>query len=109
MKTDHQIIQKDLNGIAVTGTLVLEWMHLSDLTGDPSYGQLAEKAQSYLLYPHPKENEPFPGLLGSSVNVTSGEITDRHVSWGASHDSYYEYLIKMYVYDPARYGVYKDR
>jgi mannosyl-oligosaccharide alpha-1,2-mannosidase len=33
------------NGIATIGTLVLEWTHLSDLTGDASYGQLAQKGE----------------------------------------------------------------
>jgi mannosyl-oligosaccharide alpha-1,2-mannosidase len=27
-------------GLAELGTLVLEWQHLSDLTGDPEYGNL---------------------------------------------------------------------
>ena len=35
------------------GTLVLEWTHLSDLTGDDTYGGLAQKGESYLLNPQP--------------------------------------------------------
>ena len=34
-------------------TLVLEWTHLSDLTGDETYGALAQKGESYLHNPQP--------------------------------------------------------
>ncbi|KAB8229817.1 glycoside hydrolase family 47 protein [Aspergillus alliaceus] len=97
------------NGLAVTGTLVLEWTRLSDLTGDPKYAQLSQKAENYLLNPKPKGGEPFPGLVGSYISIATGEFTDGHVSWDGGDDSYYEYLIKMYIYDPKKYSVYKDR
>lgn len=48
--------------LAEIGTLVLEWQHLSDLTGDPSYGDLAQKAESYWF----KAPEVWPGLTGSN-------------------------------------------
>ena len=41
------------NGLATIGTLVLEWTHLSDLTGNETYGQLAQTGESYLLNPQP--------------------------------------------------------
>ena len=41
------------NGLATIGTLVLEWTRLSDLTGNETYGQLAQKGESYLLNPSP--------------------------------------------------------
>jgi mannosyl-oligosaccharide alpha-1,2-mannosidase len=34
------------NGLATIGTLVLEWTHLSDLTGDPEYAELSQKGES---------------------------------------------------------------
>lgn len=34
------------NGLAVTGTLVLEWTRLSGLTGDKEYAKRSQKAQS---------------------------------------------------------------
>ncbi|OOF95402.1 glycoside hydrolase family 47 protein [Aspergillus carbonarius ITEM 5010] len=97
------------NGLAVTGTLVLEWTRLFDLTGDPTYGNLSQKAESYLLNPQPSSAEPFPGLVGSNINIATGQFADGQVSWNGGDDSYYEYLIKMYVYDPKRFGLYKDR
>jgi mannosyl-oligosaccharide alpha-1,2-mannosidase len=97
------------NGIATIGTLVLEWTRLSDLTGDPKYATLAQKGESYLLNPKPASSEPFPGLIGSNVNIANGQFLDASGGWSGGTDSFYEYLIKMYVYDPTRFSTYKDR
>lgn len=98
------------NGLATIGTLVLEWMRLSDKTGNPEYGILAEKAQQYLLRPEPQDiAEPFPGLLGTDVNISTGQFINSNGGWGGGTDSFYEYLIKMYLYDTSRYGTYRDR
>lgn len=96
------------NGLATTGTLILEWQHLSDLTGNPLYGELAAKGESYLLDPHPKYNVPFPGLVGTRINIEDGQFVDARGGWNGGDDSYYEYLIKMYVYDPKRFTHYRD-
>ncbi|RJE17693.1 hypothetical protein PHISCL_09972, partial [Aspergillus sclerotialis] len=107
--TSHANDGSKTNGLAVTGTLILEWTRLSDLTGDEQYAKLAEKAQSYLLHPEPSWAQPFPGLVGSNIDINTGEFADAAVSWNGGDDSFYEYLIKMYVYDPKRYGLNKDR
>jgi mannosyl-oligosaccharide alpha-1,2-mannosidase len=97
------------NSIATIGTLVLEWTRLSDLTGNPLYGELAQKGESYLLDPKPKQNEPWPGLIGTNVNIKTGLFTNAVGGWVGGDDSFYEYLIKMYLYDPKRFAGYKDR
>ncbi|KAF1958377.1 mannosyl-oligosaccharide 1,2-alpha-mannosidase precursor [Byssothecium circinans] len=97
------------NGLATVGTLVLEWVRLSDLTGNKTYAKLTEKAESYLLHPKPASSEPFPGLLGMDISPTTGHFQDARGGWVGGADSFYEYLIKMYVYDPERYSEYKDR
>jgi len=100
----------DTNSIATIGTLVLEWTRLSDITGNPVYGKLAQRAETYLLSPRPQLiGEPFPGLLGTSVKIATGEFVDSRGGWGAADDSFYEYLIKMYLYDPVRFADYKRR
>ncbi|OCK79791.1 glycoside hydrolase family 47 protein [Lepidopterella palustris CBS 459.81] len=98
-----------VNGLATAGTLVLEWTHLSDLTGNQTYAQLSQKAQSYLLHPQPPSSEPFPGLLGTNINVTTGLFQDSRGGWVGGDDSFYEYLIKMFVYDASRFTEYRDR
>jgi mannosyl-oligosaccharide alpha-1,2-mannosidase len=97
------------NGLATTGTLVLEWVRLADLTGNKTYAELTEKAESYLLNPSPPESEPFPGLLGMNIDPETGEFQDARGGWVGGADSFYEYLIKMYVYDPERYSEYLER
>ena len=97
------------NGLATVGTLVLEWQHLSDLTGDPEYGNLAQKAESNLLNPKPASSEPFPGLVGTNIDIQSGMFLDATGGWNGGDDSFYEYLIKMYVYNSGKYANYRDR
>lgn len=96
------------NGIAGVGTLVLEWTRLGDLTGNDTYAQLVKKSQSYLVDPTGVP-EPFPGLVGEGVSLETGEFIDDVGGWGAGTDSFYEYLIKMYLYDPDEFSTYKDR
>ncbi|KAL7926683.1 glycoside hydrolase family 47 protein [Trichoderma austrokoningii] len=96
------------NNVAEIGTLVLEWTHLSDLTGNPLYGQLAQKGESYLLNPTGSP-EAWPGLVGTFVSTSNGQFQDSNGSWSALSDSFYEYLIKMYLYDPKTFAEYKDR
>ncbi|KAH8593366.1 glycoside hydrolase [Bisporella sp. PMI_857] len=97
------------NGLATIGTLVLEWTRLSDITGNETYGDLTQKAESYLNSPKPPSSEPFPGLVGSRININTGRFEDSQGGWVGGTDSYYEYLIKMYVYDTTRFAAYKDR
>ena len=97
------------NILSQIGTLQLEWQRLSDLTGNTTYGDLAQKAETYLLNPEPAYNEPFPGLVGSTVDLGNGTFLDATGGWDGGDDSFYEYLIKMYVYDSSRYSNYSDR
>lgn len=108
--TGPRRVGQKTNGIATIGTLVLEWTRLSDLTGNSTYARLAQRAESFLLNPQPSRiAEPFPGLLGTNVNISTGLFVDSSGGWGGGTDSFYEYLIKMYLYDPDRFGLYRDR
>jgi mannosyl-oligosaccharide alpha-1,2-mannosidase len=97
------------NGLATVGTLILEWTRLADLSGNSTYASLVRHAETYLLFPSPASSEPFPGLLGSGINVTTGLFTDAEGGWVGGSDSFYEYLIKMWIYDPERYEFLKER
>ena len=83
------------NGLATTGTLVLEWTRLSDLTGNDTYGALTQRAESYLLDPQPALAEPWPGLVGTNIDITNGRFVDSVGGWNGGDDSFYEYLIKV--------------
>lgn len=97
------------NSLATIGTLVLEWTRLSDLTGDQTYANLSQKGESYLLSPQPPSSEPWPGLVGSEINIETGLFENAFGGWVGGTDSFYEYLIKMYVYDKERFASYRDR
>ena len=88
---------------------VLEWSRLSDLRGNKTFEDLSRSAEKHLLSPMPKEFEPFPGLVGTKLDVVTGWFKDTSGGWGGSGDSFYEYLIKMFLYDPKTFEHYKDR
>jgi mannosyl-oligosaccharide alpha-1,2-mannosidase len=83
------------NGLATVGTLVMEWTRLSDLTGNETYGALTQKAESYLLSPQPASSEPWPGLVGTNIDINTGKFVDASGGWNGGDDSFYEYLIKV--------------
>lgn len=66
------------NGLATIGTLVLEYTHLSDLTGNETYGILAQRGESYLLQPQPASSEPWPGLVGMNIDINTGLFQDAY-------------------------------
>ena len=74
---------------AEIGTLILEFGTLSKLTGKPIYFDKAKRALVALYQRRSKL-----GLVGSTINVETGEWVDTtsHISGGI--DSYYEYLLK---------------
>ena len=73
------------------------------------YAELVQKAESYLLKPTPQSSEPWPGLTGTFISIANGSFTNSAGGWGGYTDSFYEYLIKMYLYDPVDFEFYKDR
>ncbi|KAI8955461.1 glycoside hydrolase family 47 protein [Xylaria longipes] len=98
------------NGIATIGSLILEWTRLSDLTGDDKYANLTRVGEDYLLQvKNPEVGEPYPGLIGTNVYIKDGTFADGSGGWNGGDDSFYEYLIKMYLYDTERFAVLKDR
>ncbi|CAE6469951.1 unnamed protein product [Rhizoctonia solani] len=86
--TNQPIIQE--TGLAVAGTLVLEWSKLSEYTGNMKYRELSEKAMRRIgLLP-----APFPGLPVQMVDPKTNKPNGTYVTWGGGSDSYFEYLIK---------------
>jgi len=77
---------------AETGTLLIEFGTLAKLTGKPVYYEKAKRA----LVETYKRRSPI-GLVGTNINVETGQWTntDSHVS--AEIDSYYEYLLKCWL------------
>jgi Glycosyl hydrolase family 47 len=83
------VTSDSISNPAEIGTLILEWGTLSKITGNDIYYNKAKKALEEVFKRRSKI-----GLVGSSINVNTGEWTDTdsHISGGI--DSYYEYLLK---------------
>jgi len=80
-----------LTNPAETGTLLLEFGTLSRLTGKPVYYDTAKRALVATW-----ERRSKLDLVGSTIDVRSGEWTDRESHLSGGIDSYYEYLWKCW-------------
>ncbi|CAM9400427.1 unnamed protein product, partial [Chrysoparadoxa australica] len=78
--------------LAQAGSLTIEFSVLSALTKDGSYAQAAEKAVRALFLRRCSQ-----GLLGKHINITTGQWTQALAGIGSNADSFYEYLLKMYI------------
>lgn len=78
--------------LADSGTEQLEFIALSQRTGDPKYQQKVENVITVL-------NKTFPddGLLPIYINPHSGTTGYSPITFGAMGDSFYEYLLKVWV------------
>lgn len=84
--------RKPVNNPAEIGTLMLEFGTLSKLTGDPVYYDKAKKAITEVY-----NRRSDIGLVGTMINVETGEWTDTSSHISGRIDSYYEYLLKAYL------------
>ncbi|KAJ2780925.1 hypothetical protein H4R18_003172 [Coemansia javaensis] len=80
--------------IAEAGTVQLEYWKLSELTGDPSYHAAAQRVVDILDRAH----KPYPGLYPIWVDIASGNLTSGQITFGGMGDSWYEYMLKQYIY-----------
>ncbi|KAK1320413.1 Mannosyl-oligosaccharide 1,2-alpha-mannosidase MNS1 [Acorus calamus] len=79
--------------LADSGTEQLEFIALSQRTGDPKYQEKAEKTISQI-----QKNFPSDGLLPIYINPHSGQPSSYStITFGAMGDSFYEYLLKVWV------------
>jgi ER degradation enhancer, mannosidase alpha-like 2 len=85
-------VRGEVTNPAEVGTLLIEFGTLSKLTGKPIYHDQAKRAVVELY----NRRSPL-GLVGSSINVKTGEWTDPVSHIGGGIDSYYEYLLKASI------------
>lgn len=85
-------IRDSINNPAEIGTALLEFGTLSKLTGDPIYYNKAKTALVQLY-----KRRSSIGLVGTWINIETGEWTDKTSHIGGAIDSYYEYLIKSWL------------
>jgi mannosidase alpha-like ER degradation enhancer 2 len=85
-------IRDSINNPAEIGTALLEFGTLSKLTNNPVY---YDKAKNALVQLYNRRSKI--GLVGTWINVWTGEWTDKTSHIGGAIDSYYEYLIKAWL------------
>eukprot|EP00873_Tetraselmis_striata_P026257 jgi/Tetstr1/446521/TSEL_034047.t2 len=81
-----------MSTLAEFGTEQMEFFMLSAKTGKHIY---REKAQHCIQFLHDKHGNK--GLLPIYINPATGEFSTQQVSFGAMGDSYYEYLLKVWI------------
>ncbi|MBX3288670.1 MAG: glycoside hydrolase family 47 protein [Acidobacteria bacterium] len=84
-------VSTPISNPAETGTLLIEFGTLSKLTGKPVY---YEKAKRALVETFNRRSKI--GLVGTRINVETGEWTNKGSHVSAEIDSYYEYLWKCW-------------
>ncbi|XP_076957078.1 mannosyl-oligosaccharide 1,2-alpha-mannosidase MNS3-like [Bidens hawaiensis] len=81
-----------LSSTSEATTLQLEFNYLSFVTGDPKYGFEAMK-----VLEHVKNLPKSEGLVPIYISPSSGEFSGSNIRLGSRGDSYYEYLIKVWL------------
>ena len=81
-----------LNNPAEIGTAMLEFGTLSALTGDTRYH---DKAKNAIIELYARRSAI--GLVGSVINIETGEWVNTESHIGGGIDSYYEYLLKSWL------------
>ncbi|XP_043941240.1 ER degradation-enhancing alpha-mannosidase-like protein 3 isoform X2 [Protopterus annectens] len=78
---------------ACAGTLILEFAALSRFTGESIFEEHARKALDFLW----EKRQRSSNLVGTTINIHTGDWVRKDSGVGAGIDSYYEYLLKAYV------------
>jgi len=84
-------VRGTISNPAETGTLLLEFGTLSRLTNKPVF---YDKAKRALVATY--ERSSSVGLVGSAIDIMTGQWTDNNAHIGGGIDSYYEYLYKCW-------------
>ena len=79
--------------LAEFGSIQLEFKYLSDLTGDPKYAKSAFRIMDYVT----SREKPISGLYPTAINNNDGNWINGPYTVGALADSFYEYLLKIWL------------
>lgn len=81
-----------MSSTSEVSTLQLEFNYLSSLTGDPKYS-----TESMKVLEHLKTLPKVEGLVPIYISPQTGEFNGENIRLGSRGDSYYEYLIKVWL------------
>nr|QCQ78381.1 1,2-alpha-mannosidase MNS3 [Manihot esculenta] len=81
-----------LSSTSEVSTLQLEFNYLSTVSGDPKYSIEAMK-----VLEHMKNLPKVEGLVPIYISPDTGEFSGENIRLGSRGDSYYEYLLKVWL------------
>jgi mannosyl-oligosaccharide alpha-1,2-mannosidase len=81
-----------LSSTSEVSTLQLEFNYLSTVSGDPKYGLEAMKVMEHI-----KSLPKVEGLVPIYISPDSGQFIGENIRLGSRGDSYYEYLLKVWL------------
>ncbi|ESW19892.1 hypothetical protein PHAVU_006G164400 [Phaseolus vulgaris] len=81
-----------LSSTSEVSTVQLEFNYLSSISGDQKYGLEAMKVMD-----HMKTLPKHEGLVPIYISPHSGEFSGENIRLGSRGDSYYEYLVKVWL------------
>eukprot|EP00455_Lapot_gusevi_P018063 TRINITY_DN1978_c0_g1_i5.p1 TRINITY_DN1978_c0_g1~~TRINITY_DN1978_c0_g1_i5.p1 ORF type:complete len:507 (-),score=82.22 TRINITY_DN1978_c0_g1_i5:175-1695(-) len=84
-----------LSRLADIGSLQLEFVYLSHVLGDSLYETKSMKVYEYL--DSLTSSSPLPGLFPVFISPTTGSFSKSDITLGALGDSFYEYLLKVWI------------
>ncbi|KAF2074516.1 hypothetical protein CYY_004184 [Polysphondylium violaceum] len=90
--------------LSEAGTMFLEFETLSQLTNNPIYKEKVDKILSSFI----KYDSRSPGLIPIMLKPDGTKSCSSEISLGAMGDSYYEYLIKTWIYSNKTDNRYRD-
>ncbi|KAJ4750121.1 hypothetical protein LUZ62_084526 [Rhynchospora pubera] len=81
-----------LSSTSEVSTLQLEFNYLSEISGDPKY-----YSQGMKVLEHMRSLPKVEGLVPIYISPQSGQFSGENIRLGSRGDSYYEYLIKIWI------------
>lgn len=88
-----------LSSTSEVSTLQLEFNYLSTLSGDPKYS-----LESMKVLKHLKTLPKAEGLVPIYISPHTGEFSGENIRLGSRGDSYYEYLLKVWLQQGATHS-----
>ncbi|KAM9942947.1 hypothetical protein ACTFIT_006342 [Dictyostelium discoideum] len=89
--------------LSEVSTLFLEFNELSRISGDPKYKEYSDRVIDALSKLKPN----IPGLFPVFVNQDANGFCGSFITIGGLGDSYYEYLLKMWIYTNGEDEIYR--
>ncbi|KAF2265040.1 seven-hairpin glycosidase [Lojkania enalia] len=108
--TSGEITRTGNNDITALSGLLLEWARLSDKTGDQTYRRMVLKSMDPILNPHPEVPSSYPGLFPKHLDLKTGLFNTTDIGgWSHAGGGLYEMLLKLSIYDPDRFGLFREK